>query len=104
MGRDEWRFNYLGMFLSVSGIIIVLTCALIAYNLTDNSRLNLDGASEVAASTLPPPTITIQPSTTTTTSTTSTTLAPNFEERNRQDFLNVVNDLMAQTAVRLVVF
>ena len=103
MARDEWRINYLGLFLSVSGIIAVVTCALIAYSAVDFTESKLAGDA-VAESTLPAPTITINPSSTTSTSTTTTTLAIDFDERNRQDFINVVDTLMNRTLVKLTVF
>ena len=104
MNRDEWHFNYLGLFLSVSGIILVVTCAAIAYSAVDFTEAKLDG-SKVAASTLPPPTITIPASSTTTiATTTTTTLALSFDARNAQDFLAVVNTLLSKTKVKLTVF
>jgi hypothetical protein len=102
--RDEWRFNYLGLFLSVSGIILVLACVMLAYSYLDYAETKLDG-TVAAQPTLPVITVTIAPSTTSTTTIfTTTTLAPNFDDRNRQDFLAVVNTLMATTRVKLTVF
>jgi hypothetical protein len=102
--RDEWRFNYLGFFLSVSGIILVIACVALAYSYLDYTETKLDGKA-VAERTLPPPTVTIPPSTTTTLAPLpTTTLAPDFQARNRQDFLAVVNTLMATTKVKLTVF
>jgi hypothetical protein len=101
--RDEWRFNYLGMFLSVTGIILVIACVMLAYDYLDYAESKLDGEA-VAGTTLPVVTVTIVPSTTSTTTTTTTTLAPSFEDRNRQDFLERIPELLAETRLKLIVF
>lgn len=102
MARDEWRFNYMGLFLSVSGIIVVLICGLIAYNALDFTGDKLDG--ETVASTLPstidgtvaPPPTTLADTTTTTT----TVVAPAVD----QAFLTAVNELLAASGTKLAAY